>query len=68
MIEITVNGETMHIDTNTIVSELLQNLGITDHKGVAIAINEEVVPRSQWSVKMLSSKDRIIVIKATAGG
>ncbi len=68
MIKIIVNGEVMHVDADTVVSELLQNLGISDSKGVAIAINEEVVPKSQWSAKMFSPDDQMIIIKATAGG
>jgi sulfur carrier protein len=43
-------------------------LGLVERKGVAIAINDEVVPRSAWSVRRLVENDRILVIQATQGG
>lgn len=68
MIEITVNGDLLQVDMDTNISALLQKLSLVEYKGVALAINEEVVPKSQWSVRVLSPEDRIIIIKATAGG
>lgn len=68
MIEITVNGELLQVDMTTSVSALLHDLGIAENKGVALAINEEVVPKSQWNVRALSPRDQVIIIKATAGG
>lgn len=68
MIEITVNGEYLKVNSSTSISTLLQDLGIAENKGVALAVNEEVVPKSQWNIRVLSPEDRIIIIKATAGG
>jgi sulfur carrier protein len=48
--------------------DLLTGLGLAEKKGVAAAINGEVVPRSAWSGRPLAEKDRVLVIRATQGG
>ena len=47
MIAIFVNGSHLSIDAGTDVSGLVDALGIA-RKGVAVAVNDEVVPRSLW--------------------
>nr|WP_305069988.1 sulfur carrier protein ThiS [Flavobacterium covae] len=37
-------------------------------KGIAIAIDQQVIPRSQWENTSLQSNQKIIIIKATQGG
>jgi sulfur carrier protein len=37
-------------------------------KGVAVARNGEVVPRSRWEVTGVEPGDRIEIVTATAGG
>lgn len=37
-------------------------------KGIAVGVNNVVVPRAKWTEKMLSDGDRIVMIKATCGG
>ena len=48
--------------------DLLRELGLAERKGVAIAINDEVVPRSTWPARPLADGERILVIQATQGG
>lgn len=45
----------------------LDELGIA-FQHIAIAVNERVIHREQWSGFELNSGDRITVIQATAGG
>jgi sulfur carrier protein len=47
---------------------LLGGLGLADRRGVAAAVNGEVVPRASWETRLLAEKDRVIVIRATQGG
>lgn len=37
-------------------------------RGVAVAINNRVIPRGQWSETFLTENDSITVIKAAFGG
>ena len=68
MIDIIVNGETMNVQESVSILELIQQLQLIDKKGIAIAVNEEIIPKSQWEVYLLSAADNIIIIHATAGG
>jgi len=47
---------------------LLGELGLAGRKGVAVALNGAVVPRTEWPVRALAAADRILVIQATQGG
>lgn len=68
MIDIIVNGESMTFQESVSILELIQQLQLIDKKGIAIAVNEEIIPKSQWEVYFLSVADKIIIIHATAGG
>jgi sulfur carrier protein len=47
---------------------VLGGMGLADRRGIAAAVNGEVVPRGSWPSRMLAEKDRVIVIRATQGG
>lgn len=36
--------------------------------GIAIAVNNKMVPRPEWSVFSLQENDQLVVIKAACGG
>jgi sulfur carrier protein len=42
--------------------------GVNDYKGVAIAVNNTVIPRTTWNVFQLNENDTITIIRATQGG
>lgn len=50
----------------------LHDLVVSQHKektqGIAVAINEQVVPRTQWHETQIQPNDQILIIKATQGG
>lgn len=50
------------------VTEILGFIHLEAAKGVAIAINEQVIPRKEWSSHMVKEHDRLIIIQATQGG
>ena len=41
---------------------------ISDTKGIAVAINNSVIPKTNWKKFQLNENDKIIIIKATQGG
>jgi sulfur carrier protein len=66
--QVRVNGEAVRTDAQT-VSGLLASLGVDESRtGVAVALNEEVVRRDQWTATTLSDGDTIEVLRATQGG
>ncbi|MEV6601232.1 sulfur carrier protein ThiS [Actinoplanes sp. NPDC051346] len=65
--KITVNGAGRTIDMDSTV-ELLVATVTEARRGVAVAVNGEVVPRSAWSDARLSDGDRVEVLTAAQGG
>jgi len=39
-----------------------------DKKGIAIAVNENVIPKNEWDNFIIKENDRILVIIAAQGG
>ena len=63
-----VNGHPRRTDAGT-VSQLLDELGLPpDVRGVAVAVNGEVVPRGNWHRVELKAEDRVEVVGAVQGG
>ena len=67
-IAIRVNDAPRSFAAGTTLAELVRDLGLADRKGVAIAINNAVVPRATWPTHLLVDGDRVLVIRATQGG
>ena len=67
--EITLNGQAKTVGEGITVHGLL-NLADLDpaRKGIAVAVNLEVLPRSQWASTRLETGDRVDVIRAVQGG
>jgi len=66
--EITFNNRKHEIEEQTSVRKAL-NLWLGDkQQGIAVAVNDTIVPRSQWEDRVLQAGDNILVIKATQGG
>lgn len=67
-IDLTVNGEPATVAAAEIPG-LLRELGYDpEQQGVAIAVNAEVVPRSQWAESQIAAGDRIEIVGAKQGG
>lgn len=62
-----LNKESIEIDSNKLII-LLQETGFAEKTGIAVALNDMVIPRSKWETKELSENDQVTVITATAGG
>ncbi|HEX5143201.1 MAG TPA: sulfur carrier protein ThiS [Mycobacterium sp.] len=64
--KILVNEEELEVAEQTTVSDLLARLGMPD-KGIAVAVDWTVVPKSAWDTE-LSDGARIEVVTAVQGG
>lgn len=60
------NSET-HTDASQL-GTLLHEHQLDEKKGIAVALNEEVIPRASWAQTPLKENDKILVITATQGG
>ncbi|MDZ7691587.1 MAG: sulfur carrier protein ThiS [Balneolaceae bacterium] len=68
--KLTINGDTVNTKATT-VKELLEQYDVGtngDSKGTAVAVNDTVVPKSQWDQQHLEEEDKVEIIRATQGG
>jgi sulfur carrier protein len=66
-VQITVNGEPRQLSDGTSLAELVAAISDRD-RGIAVAVNSEVVPRSGWQGTEIADGDRVDVVTAVQGG
>ncbi|GAA2699070.1 sulfur carrier protein ThiS [Micromonospora olivasterospora] len=65
--QLIVNGTGRDLPGGTTLAEVVRT--VTDQeRGLAVAVNGEVVPRGGWSVTVLRDGDRVEVLSAAQGG
>jgi sulfur carrier protein len=67
VVALTVNGEPREIAGPATVAGLVDHLGC-GRRGVAVAVNGTVVPRSTWERTELQRGDTVEVLHAVQGG
>jgi sulfur carrier protein len=66
---IVLNGEGSDVRAGETVAGVLRRLGLAqDARGVAVAVDGEVVPRAAWQSFALSDGARVEVLSAMQGG
>jgi sulfur carrier protein len=65
---ILLNGRPHSLAGGATLMGLAGELGLADRRGIAAAVNGEVVPRAEWATRALEEGDRVLVIRATQGG
>ena len=63
-----VNNKSVELPDASGIKALLQKLNLTSPQGIAIAVNEQVVPKSDWESCVLKDNDAVLLIRATQGG
>lgn len=66
--QITINQQLYTFDENTSLENAIQTLKLEETKGIAVALNEEIIAQSKWNETILNNEDKIIIIGAVAGG
>jgi thiamine biosynthesis protein ThiS len=62
-----VNGEQKSCTESTTLAEFIDQLGMKGDR-VAVELNREIVPRSQWSDTDLHDGDRLEIVHFVGGG
>ncbi|GGM50347.1 thiamine biosynthesis protein ThiS [Micromonospora sonchi] len=65
--ELMVNGVGRDVSDGVTVAELVRQV-TPQERGVAVAVNGEVVPRTGWPAAVLRGGDRVEVLSAAQGG
>ena len=65
---ITLNGDATDVPAGSSLESLLARSGHRVRRGLAIAMNGEVVPRGRWTEQRVSEGDVVELLAATQGG
>ncbi|TRX66114.1 sulfur carrier protein ThiS [Carboxylicivirga sp. M1479] len=65
---ITINGQANDMPQNSTIAEVLQHIKQIQTGGIAVAINDTVVPKGKWATSQVAEGDKILIIKASQGG
>ena len=64
-----LNGEEAPLPAGASVAEAVAAVGVSpDGRGVAAAVDGEVVPRDRWQTTELADGQRVEVVQAVQGG
>tara|TARA_Y100001968_G_C19196524_1_gene637785 strand:- start:116 stop:319 length:204 start_codon:yes stop_codon:yes gene_type:complete len=66
--EVSVNEEKKTLPSNTSLAEAIEAFYLKETNGIAVAINERVIKRENWTTEMLRPNDKILIIRAAQGG
>ena len=66
---IRLNGKDCELQAGASVAAVLAGLQVpADARGVAVAVDGEVVPRAEWPIFRLAEDARVEVLRAMQGG
>ena len=67
--QLTVNGQEQSVDGASTLLDLLIEMNFkAEQKGIAVAVNAEVIARAMWADMRLRNGDRVDIIHAVQGG
>jgi sulfur carrier protein len=68
-VNVTLNGEPVELDPGATAADAVRAAGMDgEARGVAIAVEGEVVPRAEWDRRGLHDGDSVEVVHAVQGG
>ena len=66
---VTINDEVHTLASSDLVlDELITDILSKNGDGIAIAVNDNIIPRQKWGNYRIKENDKILVITATQGG
>lgn len=65
--KIFINDKEMNVVPPVTLAELLEQCDMPS-AGIAVAIDDKVIPRGQHAARLLSDGEKIVIIKAFYGG
>jgi sulfur carrier protein len=65
---VTINGERRELDERATVAAAVRAAGAPDGRGVAVALDGEVVPRGEWATTEIRDGQEVEVLRAVQGG
>ena len=66
--EVFINQQSYLLPENSTLAAVPDLLGILSPQGFALAVNNQVIPKDNWTGFELQKNDHILLIRATQGG
>jgi len=65
---VSLNGDKIEVKDDCQLTDALGDRCFANRSGIAVALNNTVIPKAQWDSTALAPNDRILIIAATKGG
>lgn len=65
--KVQVNNKEVNITNDSTLTQLIAQLELPA-QGIAIAVNNQLIPRTDWERFSLHENDSLVIIKAACGG
>lgn len=65
--EIRVNGKVTEVEAGASLETVIIGMELPE-RGVAVAVNNRMIPRTEWVGMELKENDNVLIIKAACGG
>jgi sulfur carrier protein len=66
--KLSLNGAPLEAPGDPTLLDVLAAAGLSDLRGLAVAVDGEVVPRSQWATVPVAEGQQVEVLRAVQGG
>jgi sulfur carrier protein len=67
--ELKINNQTKQFPLDSLTVQAILDIEIPEKQnGIAFAINNTVIPKSNWNTHQVKENDKILIISATQGG
>jgi sulfur carrier protein len=65
---ICVNNEKQDVNPDVSLQVVLSAMGMDSRKGIAVSLNQRIIPRGKWELEIIREQDEIVIIEASQGG
>lgn len=66
--QILVNGKPHRWDKPLTIAALLAERGLAERRGLAVAVNAQVLPKRRWRLELIKADDEVEIVNAVPGG
>lgn len=62
------NDSEFHAENDSILAHILEHQLLVTKNGIAVAVNNKVIPKNEWNHYVLKENDKVLIIQASQGG
>ncbi|MBU2513417.1 sulfur carrier protein ThiS [bacterium] len=66
--KVLINNKITDLKPNTTLNDVVKSLMFQQEKGFAVAVNEEVIAKTEWETRLLKENDQVLLFGAIQGG